>query len=151
VSLKRGVWHISRECEGIAEAGGLKDVVAGLSEALVAEGIPSAVVLPRYGFVDLVSLDAERTGIGFQLPFPDGPESVEVYRCRRRGVPVYLLDSPRVRSKGAIYTYTGGGEAGSAKAPGLGALGRRSHQPDPPARGSGAGHGGGCTRRVSLS
>jgi starch synthase len=106
VSLKRGVWHISRECEGIAEAGGLKDVVAGLSEALVAEGIPSAVVLPRYGFVDLKSLEAERTGIRFDIPFPDGQESVEVYRCRRRGVEVYLLDSPRVRSKRAIYTYT---------------------------------------------
>jgi starch synthase len=106
VNLRRGVWHISRECEGIAEAGGLKDVVAGLSEAVAAEGIPSAVVLPRYGFVDLKSLEAERMEIAFEIPLPDGPENVEVYRCRRRGVQVYLLDSPRVRSKGAIYTYT---------------------------------------------
>ena len=50
------VWHISRECDGIAEAGGLKDVVAGLSAALAAEGFPTAVVLPRYGFIDLASL-----------------------------------------------------------------------------------------------
>ena len=114
-TLKRGVWHVSREYDGIAEAGGLKDVVAGLSAALAAEGIPTAVVLPRYGFIDLKGLEAERTGIRFGLPMPAdaggepadaGVERVEVHRCRRQGVDIYLLDSPRTRSKRAIYTYT---------------------------------------------
>jgi starch synthase len=113
------VWHISRECDGIAEAGGLKDVVAGLSAALVAEGIPSAVVLPRYGFIDLDGLNAEHTGIKFDLQMPvdagaptrgphdtSGREHVEVFRTRYQGADVYLLDSPRTRSKRAIYTFT---------------------------------------------
>ena len=32
-SLNRGIWHIAREYGGIAEAGGIKDVVAGLAES----------------------------------------------------------------------------------------------------------------------
>jgi starch synthase len=120
------VWHVSRECDGIAEAGGLKDVVAGLSAALAAEGIPSAVVLPRYGFIDLAGLNAEPTGIQFELQMPADSgtpadagvpaadaareagdiEHVEVFHLRRLGVDVYLLDSARTRSKRAIYTYT---------------------------------------------
>jgi len=129
-SLNRGVWHVSRECDGIAEAGGLKDVVAGLSAALAAEGIPSAVVLPRYGFIDLAGLNAEPTGIQFDLQMPADAgasadagvpaadaaresgdiEHVEVFHLRRLGVDVYLLDSARTRSKRAIYTYTAGEE-----------------------------------------
>jgi starch synthase len=108
--MSLSVWHVSRECDGIAEAGGLKDVVAGLSAALAARGVPTAVILPRYGFVDLEALKAEHTGIQFDLHMPvqaaDDIEPVEVYRLRRRGVDVYLLDSPRTRSKRAIYTYT---------------------------------------------
>jgi starch synthase len=115
--MSLSVWHISRECDGIAEAGGLKDVVAGLSAALVSQGVPTAVVLPRYGFIDLEVLNAAATGIQFdlQMPAETGVESaqaagnveqVEVFRARRQGVDVYLLDSPRTRSKRAIYTYT---------------------------------------------
>ena len=37
-ALPRGVWHVARECAGLAEAGGLKDVVSGLSSALVVAG-----------------------------------------------------------------------------------------------------------------
>ena len=86
--MSLSVWHVSRECDGIAEAGGLKDVVAGLSAALAARGVPTAVVLPRYGFVDLQALNAEHTGIQFDLmmPPPSGnTEPVEVYRVRRQG------------------------------------------------------------------
>ena len=115
--MSLSVWHVSRECDGIAEAGGLKDVVAGLSAALAARGVPTAVVLPRYGFIDLEALNAEHTEIQFDLqmaPQTGGEsaqtagniEPVEVYRARRQGVDVYLLDSPRTRSKRAIYTYT---------------------------------------------
>lgn len=117
--LGRGIWHVSRECDGIAEAGGLKDVVAGLSVSLVRAGVPSAVVLPRYGFIDLKQIGAEPTGIRFDLYLPaaddntpgaqtqnGGAEPVEVYHLKRDGVDVYLLDSPRTRSKRAIYTYT---------------------------------------------
>ncbi len=135
--MSLSVWHVSRECDGIAEAGGLKDVVAGLSAALAAEGIRTAVVLPRYGFIDLEGLKAEPTGIQFDLqmpadaggaaPEPQGGqgeqggraasdiEHVEVYRCRHQGVDVYLLDSPRTRGKRSIYTYTAEEERGDPR------------------------------------
>mgnify|MGYP001127666871 CR=1 FL=1 len=113
------VWHVSRECDGVAEAGGLKDVVAGLSAALAAAGFDASVVLPRYGFIDLEELGAAHTGIGFDLEMGTGAggsatggatgttaERVEVFHCRRQGVKIYLLDCERSRSKGAIYTYT---------------------------------------------
>ena len=118
--MSLSVWHVSRECDGIAEAGGLKDVVAGLSAALADEGYPTAVVLPRYGFIDLDRLNAEHMGIHFDLqmpavdsvspahPPPDTGsfEHVEVFHASHQGADVYLLDSPRTRNKRAIYTYT---------------------------------------------
>ena len=116
--LKRGVWHVSREYGGLAEAGGLKDVVSGLSEALAAAGIPTTVVLPRYGFLDLAALGARKHPASFLLTLPSGSgvsapaeEPVEVYRLQRGRVRVFLLDSPRTRSKRGIYTYTAADEA----------------------------------------
>ena len=61
--LQGGVWHISREYEGIAEAGGVKDVVAGLASSLRRCGAAVTIVLPRYGFIDLDGLAAVK------LPF----------------------------------------------------------------------------------
>lgn len=117
-TLARGVWHIARECEGVAEAGGLKDVVAGLARALHLQGVPAAVVLPRYGFVDLQALGARplRLSIPIELPereeqSPAAVETVEVYQATVRGFCVYLLDSPRTRAKRGLYTYTPADEA----------------------------------------
>src|SRR5512136_486387 len=64
-SLPGGVWHVAREFAGLAEAGGLKDAVAGLAAAQVRAGIRAAVLLPRYGF--LVPLEAERLPVRFSL------------------------------------------------------------------------------------
>jgi starch synthase len=109
--LPRGIWHVTREFAGVAEAGGLKDAVAGLAEAQARLGIPTAAVLPRYGFLD--RLDAERLPIRFELLLPSGneasaleAESVEVYRTRRGGVELFLLESARTRAKRDVYTYT---------------------------------------------
>lgn len=110
--LKRGVWHVARECGGLAEAGGLKDVVSGLAGALVRAGIRSAVILPRYGFIDLKTLGAKKLPLSFLLALPHSPEAtphaepVQVYRLQRGKVEIYLLDSPCTRSKRGIYTYT---------------------------------------------
>ncbi len=113
--LPRGVWHVAREFAGLAEAGGLKDAVAGLAEAQARAGIRTAVVLPRYGF--LQSLAAERLPVRFTLMLPRGneasppaPERVQAYRLRRQGVEVFLLDSARTRAKRDVYTYTAADE-----------------------------------------
>ncbi len=109
--LSRGVWHVAREFAGLAEAGGLKDAVAGLAAAQVRAGIRAAALLPRYGF--LVPLPAERLPVRFSLSLPSGNEAstpaseqVEVYRLHRDGVEVFLLDSARARAKRDVYTYT---------------------------------------------
>jgi starch synthase len=117
-ALPRGVWHVARECAGLAEAGGLKDVVSGLSSALAVAGIPASVVLLRYGFIDLQAQGARKLPMSFHLPLPAEnrrsaavEEQVDVYRLQRGKVTVYLLDSPRTRSKRGLYTYTAEDEA----------------------------------------
>ncbi|MBN1837523.1 MAG: glycogen/starch synthase [Spirochaetales bacterium] len=115
--LRRGVWHVSREYGGLAEAGGLKDVVSGLAQALAEAGVPTAVVLPRYGFLDLGSLGARKHPVGFRLALPSDTqvsapveEPVQVYALKRGRVQIYLLDSPCTRAKRDIYTYTAADE-----------------------------------------
>lgn len=112
-SLNGGIWHIAREYGGIAEAGGIKDVVAGLAESQAREGRPVTVVLLRYGFINLENLAARSLPLTMTLklpgqnePSPSTPVRVEIYRCERQGLRIFLLDSARTRSKGAVYTYT---------------------------------------------
>jgi starch synthase len=112
MELTRGIWQLAREYDSIAEAGGVKDVVTGLARSIAAAGIPSTVVLPRYGFVDLRALEARKLPLTFDLDLPReneasplAAEPVEVYACEQDGVRILLLDSPRTRSKRAVYTY----------------------------------------------
>jgi starch synthase len=109
---------VSREYAGIAEAGGLKDVVAGLATAQARRGIPVAVLLPRYGFLDLRALGAQTLSLRLRLELPSGNEAskaaretVEVLRFRRDGVQIFLLDTERTRLKRDVYTYTAADEA----------------------------------------
>jgi len=122
----RSIWMVSREYEGLAGAGGVKDVCRQLAEALVRHaGCSVRVILPRYGF-----LDAE--GLGFtllHLPHRQGdavcPDrfydvfSVDMnYRLEERrevvsiwekdigGVRVYLVEAERFAEKLGVYTYT---------------------------------------------
>jgi len=111
--LPGGVWHISREYEGIAEAGGVKDVVAGLASSLHRSGTAVTVVLPRYGFIDPDGLAAVKLPFRLQLTLPvenrasqPAVQEVEVYETERQGVRIFLLDSAHTRDKGAVYTYT---------------------------------------------
>jgi starch synthase len=120
VGLEAGIWHVSREYAGIAEAGGLKDVVAGLAAAQAQRGIPVAAVLPRYGFVDLTGLEARRLPLRLKLALPSGyeasklqEETVEVVSCRHGGVQIFLLDTARIRLTRDVYTYTAEDERGN--------------------------------------
>ncbi len=57
VQTPQSVWMVSREYEGIAGAGGVKDVCRQLAETLVSYGgCAVSVVLPRYGFIDAPQL-----------------------------------------------------------------------------------------------
>ena len=51
-TASRTIWMIAREYDGLAGAGGVKDVVRQLSEALARAGHRVSVVWPLYGFMD---------------------------------------------------------------------------------------------------
>lgn len=117
---------VSREYEGLAGAGGVKDVCRQLAEALVAHGgCRVGVVLPLYGFMDPKELGCK------PLTFPGGPdlisgsldgtgvftvdmsysdeerrETVSIYQAQFRGVSVYLAEADRFTEKLGVYTYS---------------------------------------------
>ncbi len=110
MEIKR-VWMLAREYGAIAGAGGVKDVVRGLSKALVeGKGIETTVVLPAYGFLDLEALGAEETGISFMVQMDyageERSEEVSFLKLEREGVAIYLIRAERFSEKRAIYTYT---------------------------------------------
>ena len=116
------IWMVSREYDGLAGAGGVKDVCRQLAETLVKHGkCRVRVVLPRYGFMDAVELGF----VPLQLPVRSGcpepitafavdmnyidlerREQVSVWRKKIRGVEIYLLEAERFAEKQGIYTYT---------------------------------------------
>lgn len=105
---------VTREYDGVAGAGGVKDVCRQLSEALVQHaGCDVRVVLPCYGFIDAKALGFQQV----QLPCPvfevdmhypglERREPVALWMKKEQGVIIYLLDSPRFAEKQAVYTYT---------------------------------------------
>ncbi len=110
------VWHVTREYAGLAEAGGVKDVVRGLAEALVRRGIPCTVVLPLYGFLRPVA--SGRPVASFSVPLPDQDrenqlidEPVTVLQSELGGVRMLLVQSPRYSALRDVYTYTAEDEA----------------------------------------
>jgi starch synthase len=112
VSAGLSIWHVARECAGLAEAGGVKDVVRGLAEAQVRAGDRPTVVLPLYGFLAGRWRDAECVAeFSFLLPDQDRGsamfvEEVRVRRAEVGGIRVLLLDSPRYEAARDVYTYT---------------------------------------------
>jgi starch synthase len=118
----RHIWMVSREYDGLAGAGGVKDVCRQLAEALVKHGkCRVRVVLPRYGFMDADALGfspmplsrrgksgRERSAFVVDMNYPaqERREAVSVWRKKIRGVEIYLLESARFAEKLGVYTYT---------------------------------------------
>lgn len=106
------VWHVAREYAGIAEAGGVKDVVRGLAEAHARAGSAPSVVLPLYGFLpcELCKGDAIAS---FCLSLPDHDrgnaffeERIRIIAVHQNGVRLLFVDSPRFTGIRNVYTYT---------------------------------------------
>ncbi|CAK8723690.1 Glycogen synthase [Candidatus Electrothrix laxa] len=113
---------VTREYDGVAGAGGVKDVCRQLSEALVRHAnCDVRVVLPCYGFIDAAALGFKRVRLSCRkevakmpavfdvdMNYPDKErrESVSLWRKKEQGVLIYLLDSLRFAEKQAVYTYT---------------------------------------------
>lgn len=121
----QSVWMVSREYEGVAGAGGVKDVTRQLAETLVAAGqVQVSVVLPRYGFLKVAQPDytllpvtttsamisGQRYGHTFAVDMDytkeERRENVAVWRRLLNGVTLYLIEADRFDEKQGVYTYT---------------------------------------------
>jgi starch synthase len=120
----RNIWMVTREYDGLAGAGGVKDVCRQLSEALLRYGrCRVQVILPRYGFIDPKSQGFTR----LKLPAPKiigssgsadtfavdmdyagehRREWVSVWQVQKSGVTVYLVEADRFAEKLGVYTYS---------------------------------------------
>jgi len=116
---------VTREYDGLAGAGGVKDVCRQLAETLTAHGNCSVkVILPRYGFMDAASLGFSLTEIGrdngricgrrypsvFEVDMnytaEERRETVAIWQANLNGVTIFLVEADRFAAKRGVYTYT---------------------------------------------
>ncbi len=106
----KNIWMLSREYDGLAGAGGVKDVSRQLAESLARIGRSVTVVLPCYGFMDPEKLNFTRHDISFEVDMnytaEDRRERVLLWYAKLNGVNIYLVDAERYREKLGVYTYT---------------------------------------------
>ncbi|MBB6479101.1 glycogen/starch synthase [Spirochaeta isovalerica] len=98
------IWQVSREMSPLAEAGGIKDVVYGLSRALVSLGHEVTVVLPMYRFLEDKSYCDPL--VSFPLRGRKGDEQISLYPCYVEGIRVLLVKAAVFLSKDRVYTYS---------------------------------------------
>lgn len=92
---------VSREMEGVAGAGGLKDVVRGLADALAEHGADVTVIIPGYGFID-----KGKPLYDLEVPLRGEIHRIGVSALKIGSIKVRLLDSPYYSSKHDVYTYS---------------------------------------------
>jgi len=126
------IWMVSREYDGLAGAGGVKDVCRQLAEFLAGEGgYPVRVMLPRYGFMDPeqfgfspLTISGTKAGVicgrqfescfavDMDYPEQERREMVAIWSQVINGVSVYLVEADRFGGKQGVYTYTSEEEQG---------------------------------------
>lgn len=106
----RNVWMVSRELDGVAGVGGVKDVTRQLLAAIVRGGMQATLVMPMYTRIDRQRHRLVDTGIELALPmdYTHQKRSVRahIYEAEVVGATVYFVDTPCYAQKEAIYTYT---------------------------------------------
>jgi len=129
----RRIWMLTREYDGLAGAGGVKDVARQLSEALARSGRQVRVVLPRYGFINPEALGFAPLNLGFEVemnyagverrefvrffalhltPAKNGAmRPLAVPRPRSGALSLYLIDAHRYQEKQGVYTYSAAEES----------------------------------------
>ncbi|MEI8092902.1 MAG: glycogen/starch synthase [Spirochaetales bacterium] len=103
----RRIWLLSREMEGWAEAGGIKDVVRDQAVAFARLGWETNVVLPLYGFLrPKVFAQAALLWRGSsQHPaFDENP--IEVWTLHQAEMTLHFVRIPSFEDKDGIYTYS---------------------------------------------
>jgi len=101
-SDKKSVWFVSREYAGIAEAGGVKNVVQALAEAAQAHHFEVVVFLPLYGscpYKDSAEKGTVHLRIGSVL------HTVQYRAFDKDGIRIIFIDTELFSEKKDIYTY----------------------------------------------
>ncbi|PLX50971.1 MAG: glycogen synthase [Desulfobulbaceae bacterium] len=109
----KNIWFVSREYDGLAGAGGVKDVCRQLAEAL-GKVARVSVILPCYGFLTPKLLGFNiKTSLLTTMNYADQDRQEEVViwgkktqSVGRGEVTIYLVDALRFREKLGVYTYT---------------------------------------------
>ncbi|MFP4365136.1 MAG: glycogen synthase [Spirochaetia bacterium] len=101
------IWQVAREYAGIAEAGGVKDVVRDISENLVKLENTVTVVLPFYGCVEQSDIEILPLGKDFTIEsYENEFEPVSLWKGELKGVRLLFISSQRISEKRGVYTYT---------------------------------------------
>ncbi len=101
------IWVVSREYAGIAESGGVKNVVCSLSEQFAFLGHSVTVFIPYYGCTDIKCLENYRKDFALSKPFTvAGKErTVSFSEGFTNGVKIVLVSDPIFEEKKNVYTY----------------------------------------------
>ena len=97
----RRVCLVAREMEGVVGAGGLKDVVRGLANALVRRGAQTICYLPRYGSLSVPSSPMK------SLSLRSG-ERLGVHDVSLEGIELRLIEHRCFAEKNDVYVYREG-------------------------------------------
>ena len=109
----KNIWFVSREYEGLAGAGGVKDVCRQLAEALSQQAKVN-VILPCYGFMDAKLLGfrpSARLTVNMNYAHRERQEEVTIWR-RKMGLEhggaltLHLVEAERYSKKQGVYAYT---------------------------------------------
>ncbi len=92
---------VSSEAAPFAKTGGLADVLGSLPPELNALGDECAVVLPRYGAIDVSGADKVYQNLRVYLG--GGFYECDVYRLDRRGTPFFFIDHAGLYGRDGIY------------------------------------------------
>src|SRR5579871_1423308 len=91
---------VASEAAPFAKTGGLADVVGSLPAALKALGHEVAVLLPRYGFMDLSG--ARRVYDALPIWIPPDRYDTSIFRIDQE-TPFYFLDCPPLYDRPGLY------------------------------------------------
>jgi starch synthase len=106
----RSVWMLTREYQGVAGAGGVKDVSRDLAESLGKAGLEVRVIMPCYGFISPKEAGFARIAPRFEVDMDyqneARREAVGFWHKKESGVEIVLVETPRFEEKLGVYTYT---------------------------------------------
>lgn len=101
------VFMVAREYAGIAEAGGVKNVVCSLSEALQKEGCNVTVFMPFYACTDICKLkDYLDLSTELYIGAAQKKERISFSQGFINDVRIIFIKHPSFSQKKAVYTYT---------------------------------------------